>query len=85
MSDRAWAVVVTKKNFPAILSEAGQTFDRHFLERWFAAEGDGFFVRDNGAPLDCCLFPELEFYRLYMFANGDVKALFREVHRLGPL
>jgi len=83
MADQAWAVYVTKDNYPAILSEAGRKFDRDFLERWVAQEGEGWFVRDKLSPkLDCCLFSDLEFFQLYMFSNGDADALFRQVTKL---
>lgn len=83
MSDRAYAIVITENNFSAILSEAGRKFDREFLEMWFAHEGEGYFVRDKtSASLDCCLFPLVEFHRLYMFSRGDESVLFREITRL---
>lgn len=83
MTDQAWAVLIAEVNFPAILSEAGKKFDREFLERWFAQEGEGYFVRDKSSALDCSLFNDLEFFRHYQFANKDVDALFREIEKLG--
>lgn len=79
--DRAWAIFVSKENFPAILSESGRAFDRHFLERWYEKYGEGFFVRDKLASHDCCLFKPEEFFQIYMFAYGDLEALCREVIR----
>ena len=80
MADQAWAVVITRANFPAILSEAGRKIDRDLLERWFAQEGGGYFVRDKSTPtLDCELFTEKDFNTLYIFSNGDEDALFRQI------
>jgi hypothetical protein len=80
---RAWAISVTLDNFPVIMSEAGRKFDRDLLERWYAQEHEGYFVRDSRSPmLDCNLFPMKEFHQLYMFAHGDEEALLREVIRL---
>lgn len=82
-NNRAFAFLVTKKNASAILSEAGRKFNKDFLERWIAQEGEGgYFVRDEDSrKLDCNLFSEREFHTLYMFTNGDESALYREVIR----
>jgi hypothetical protein len=80
MTDQAWAVVITKGNFSAILSEAGGKLDRDLLERWLAQEGGGYFVRDKSTPtLDCNLFTVKDFNSLYEFSNGDEDALFRQI------
>ena len=80
MADQAWAIVITKGNFPAILSEAGGKLDRDLLERWVTQEGGGYFVRDKAKPtLDCQLLTEKDFNTLYAFMNGDEDSLFRQI------
>lgn len=79
MADQAWAVLVTEENFQAILSESGRQFDRKFLEIWFEEEGGGYFIRDKTSKLDCHLFPEKAFFKLYSFVNQNDASLFREI------
>jgi hypothetical protein len=81
MADLAWATPVVEKNYQAILSEAGASFDRGFLEAWVAENGEGYFIRDASSPLDCCLFNLEDFSKLYVFERGDAESMFRRVHK----
>lgn len=81
MAELAWAVEIAKENYQAILSEAGSSFDRDFLESWVAENGEGFFLRDSTSPLDCYLFDRQKFLQLYSFERGDAGAMFRQVSK----
>ena len=82
MGHLAWAAVIKEENYQAILSESAGSFDLAFLEAWIVENGEGYFIRDPSSPLDCCLFPESDFVKLYLFQGGDVDALFRPIIKI---
>lgn len=77
----AYACKVVPENLSAIASEAGRKFDREFAESWLIEHAEGYFLRDDTSPFDCALMEPLVFGELYVFANKDVDALFREVKK----
>ncbi len=79
--DLAWATPIVEENYQAILSEAGGLFDRDFIERWVAENGEGFFLRDKSSSLDCNLFTKENFNQLYLFKDHSEVAVFRLVEK----
>jgi hypothetical protein len=70
MRESAWALEVDPKNFQAIMSEAGRSFDRPFLEEWYEENlsDPGYFVRDFYTPsVDASIQTTEEFFTLYKF------------------
>lgn len=82
MADLAWATAVVNENYQAILSEAGISIDRAFIENWVAENGEGYFIRDTSSPLDCCLCTIDSFNKLYVFEKGDEAAMFRRISKV---
>lgn len=82
MANLAWAVSLTEENLSAVLSEAGQKLDRELIEKWLAAHGEGYFLRDESSALDCELFTPLVLSLMYDFRYPDNGTLFREVVKI---
>lgn len=77
------AIKVTKTNLTAIVSEAGRSYTKEEVHQWFAAHGEGYFVRDESGRGrdDCKFYSQVAFDVHYMFENGNEAALFRNIQR----
>lgn len=80
---QAYAVAITEANLRnAIRSEAGRNYDLDWSLHWLEEHGSGWFLRDEGSPLDCQFFMPEVFAELYGFISDDETATFRRVIKL---
>jgi len=83
MEARGYAIPITEENLRGvILSEAGPTYNLNRALDWFNEYGEGWFVREEGASLDCQFFMPEVFEEMYRFVSGDRGDLIRRVIRI---
>lgn len=80
----AYAVAITEDNIRGIIrSEAGLDFNLELALTWLEEHLEGWFLRDEGSPLDCHFFEPLVFVELYKFVSPhDHTSLLRQVIKI---
>lgn len=75
----SYAIEISERNVPAIVSEAGPHLTRQMVLGWLEVYDEGYFVRDPGSPWDCDMFEESVFHDFFRFRYSDDSVLFREI------
>lgn len=79
----AYAVEITEANIRGVIcSEAGRAFDLDLALRWLEEHEGGWFLRDEGSPLDCHFFMPEVFAEMYAFTSFDDGAIFKHVVKI---
>lgn len=81
VGDLSWAIAVKEENLQLILSEAGDKFNKTYLESWLKMYKEGYFLRDEKSTRDCALFLPFVFLESYYFLHNDPENLIRQVSR----
>jgi len=80
---QAYAIKITPENLRGVIrSEAGRDFDLEMALQWLEEHEEGWFLRDEGSPLDCQFFVPMVFFEMYVFTSHDESSLFRNVVKI---